>query len=431
VVRVDSSGTVEVDVDHRSIDLPEIEAFGATYFDTSTPPAFGDADDEDLDNEGVMLLLGKFHEANAAKDVDPEACKVGGRKRQRKAEGVEPVVMHTEPLIVCTIRTPAKQDVATEAPTEEPPEVASKSNFGAAPIIGIIAALLVVCIVVVLVFQKRQNPEESDESLGRTVDKVENPLFDLNAVAIEIPTDATTGVEADSHAVTVMKAETTVQNDTGPIQKRKKKKKKKKKTTTTNMADGVDDAVDAKAGQKKANKAKAAVDTATGVEAAATKFNPLFEDPAAGVHDTNNPDGYLEVGSEVDAHSETEATAAAPNSAPAQTAGTTFGLNGLDATTTQTDETGFGDVAPEQATSLVANPVLVLEADEEAEATGFGDVAPDQATSLVANPVLALEADEEAEATGFDDAAQEQAVPEAGANAPTDAASAPPAAGLN
>jgi hypothetical protein len=73
--------------------------------------------------------------------------------------------------------------------------------------------------VIVLVFRKRKDPEESDESLERTVDKVENPLFDLNAVAIEIPTDAATDAKADLHAATVMKVEPTGLNEAGPIKK--------------------------------------------------------------------------------------------------------------------------------------------------------------------------------------------------------------------
>ena len=109
--------------------------------------------------------------------MDIEACEVGGKKRQRKA--VEPEVMRTEPLIVCSIRT----STTTTTVEESVSEVASKTSFGAGPIAGIIAGLVLMFVLAMVLVYRRRMASKEGTLLGTITDKVMNPAYEQSATA--------------------------------------------------------------------------------------------------------------------------------------------------------------------------------------------------------------------------------------------------------
>jgi hypothetical protein len=116
VVRAASPGGIDAvagDPDYRALDIPEIEAFGATFFAPADVPA--DDEYDELEPEDIMELHYALT-SQSIPDGDDGCDTTRGESAAGQQQEPPSAVVHTEPLMVCTVSTTT---VAPSIPTEE------------------------------------------------------------------------------------------------------------------------------------------------------------------------------------------------------------------------------------------------------------------------------------------------------------------------
>lgn len=194
IIRVKNTSTSQFDEDYRSLDLPEVEAFGTTFFESSSVAP--DVDEFDLDPKDIMTRYNEATVPTVPAGADGCEPDLGSTADKTKPGYTPPLTdqngaVHTEPLIVCTISTTptssrdrstsqqttspsgSESDGGNEGDVNEPGDLedgtvdTDASNDGPQTpwiIIGIILGVLVLLIIVAMILWKKSTAADEDST---------------------------------------------------------------------------------------------------------------------------------------------------------------------------------------------------------------------------------------------------------------------------
>lgn len=210
VVRVAGNGTrPNDDDDYRSIDIPEIAAFGAAFVESKPVVVDNEIRDGELEEEGDLeeeeygleMVLAKYLEAKEAVELIEPCNAAAGNNEEDQPSATPSRVVRTEPLLVCTVSTttsttstPTEVDgsASEEQPEEEEEEVQEEtvedsegavegSAGGLSPggIAGIVISIIALLAgaAAVLVFKRRHNTNVGVEGDGKAMEGVDGVVF--------------------------------------------------------------------------------------------------------------------------------------------------------------------------------------------------------------------------------------------------------------
>ena len=208
IVRVANSSENRDDLDYRSIDLPEVEAFGTFFVNDDSPGASSTNADLDHDPETIMA---RYYETAVpiVPDGSPEC------ESDAEQESVQPsdATTHIEPLMVCTVGPVADVDVDDdvadlddvdddegETVNDSVGNDDSSNDLMVGLIMAAVVGLLLALLQVVVVRRKRARAEGSNDgsvqAFAAPTSIAFNPVFDDAAVPAP-PNDVST---ADNEA---------------------------------------------------------------------------------------------------------------------------------------------------------------------------------------------------------------------------------------
>ena len=203
IVRVGSNENGE-DLDHRSIDLPEIEAFGSLW--VNDPPLGAGSIDADLDEDPDTIIAGYY--ATTVPTVPDGSPECEPQAEQEFVQPLEDAEARMEPLMICTVGPEADADV-DDVPDDD--EGTSKADVGAGDdgisdltiglVVAAVVGLLLALLLVIIMRRKHARAEGSNGSavLDRTAPSsiAFNPVFD--DAAVSAPPDAVSIVDNRDH----------------------------------------------------------------------------------------------------------------------------------------------------------------------------------------------------------------------------------------
>jgi hypothetical protein len=104
VVRVSNSKAETDDLDFRAIDLPEIEAFGATFLRASDASSDAAEDEDESEREDATAVFNKFNKATVVKTFE-DTCIDESTAPSSEDDVGESEVVYTDMLMSCTVST--------------------------------------------------------------------------------------------------------------------------------------------------------------------------------------------------------------------------------------------------------------------------------------------------------------------------------------
>ena len=197
------------DDDYRSIDIPEIAAFGAAFVESKPVVVDNEIRDGELEEEGDLeeeeygleMVLAKYLEAKEAVELIEPCNAAAGNNEEDQPSATPSRAVRTEPLLVCTVSTttsttstPTEVDgsASEEQPEEEEEEVQEEtvedsegavegSAGGLSPggIAGIVISIIALLAgaAAVLVFKRRHDTNVGVEGDGKAMEGVDGVVF--------------------------------------------------------------------------------------------------------------------------------------------------------------------------------------------------------------------------------------------------------------
>jgi hypothetical protein len=200
IVRVANSSEHGDDLDHRSIDLPEIEAFGSFFVNDGAP--VDTALDADL-NHDPETIMARYYATSVptVPDGSPEC----GPDAEAESIQASAAVMHIEPLLICAANIVEADDVDDDESETVDDSVGNddpSNDLMIGLIVAAIVSLLLALLLVVVVRRKRARAEESNDGLERKFEAPTsiafNPVYD-DAAASAPPNDVSSGDNEAQH----------------------------------------------------------------------------------------------------------------------------------------------------------------------------------------------------------------------------------------